>query len=374
MKTACWIRWVSLRGFRNYARADVGLRDGLTVLVGANGQGKSNFLEAVYVVATGRSYRTVREVEVVARGEAVARVRAVVVRRGREEEQEVVIHRAEDAGTVQMRVGGVETPRSRVLGRVPVVVAAPWDLDVVRGAAVLRRRLLDAALAQMSPAYYFALHRYYRTLTQRNAALRRRAGAHLEPWEAQMIALGARVVVRRRAYVARLSMQAEGWFQRLGGTGALRVRYRPSWAGASEEDVALVARGELTRRRADELRRGVTLSGPQRDDVELLLDDVPLRTVGSLGQWRLAMLAVRFAEREALGDELGVTPILLLDDVLAELDEARQRRVLQLADAGQVLATTTALPAGAGGDGMHVLRVADGAVREDAWSHRSVTS
>ena len=98
------------------------------------------------------------------------------------------------------------------------------------------------------------------------------------------------------------------------------------------------------------------------------------RTVGSLGQWRLAMLAVRFAEREALGDELGVTPILLLDDVLAELDEARQRRVLQLADAGQVLATTTALPAGAGGNGIHVLRVADGAVREDAWSHRSVTS
>ncbi len=375
----CGVRRLALRDFRNHARTDLELQDGLTVFVGANGQGKSNLLEAMYVVATGRSYRTTREVEMIAHDAHLARVRAVVIRRGREEEQEAIISRHDGTGSVRLRVGGVEAPRSRVLGRVPVVVAAPWDLDVVRGAAVLRRRLLDAALAQVSPAYFFALHRYYRVLVQRNAVLRQRSGAHLEPWDAQLVTLGARIVARRRTYVERLNARATEWFHRLGGVGRLEVRYRPSWTGASEEDVAVVAREELHRRRADEIRRGGTLSGPQRDEVEFALDGVPLRSTGSLGQWRLAMLAVRCAEREVVEAELGTRPLLLLDDVLAELDAARQQRVLQLTGTGQVLVTMTMLstePRGGGLErgGVRVLSVSGGTVGEGVWSHPSATS
>ncbi|MDR7554898.1 MAG: DNA replication and repair protein RecF [Armatimonadota bacterium] len=380
MAVTCNVRRLALRDFRNHARTDLELQDGLTIFVGGNGQGKSNLLEALYVVATGRSYRTTRDAEMIAHGAHLARVHAVVIRRGgREEEQEALISRHGETGSVRLRVSGVETPRSRVLGRVPVVVAAPWDLDVVRGAAVLRRRLLDAALAQTSPAYFFALHRYYRVLAQRNAVLRQRSGAHFEPWEAQMVTLGARITARRRTYVERLNARAAEWFRHLGGVGRLEVRYRPSWTGASEEEVAVVAREELRRRRADEIRRGSTLSGPQRDEVEFVLDGVPLRSTGSLGQWRLAMLAVRCAEREVVEAELGTRPLLLLDDVLAELDDARQQRVLQLTGTGQVLVTMTVLPSEPRGvelvrAGMRVLNVSGGTVGEGVWSHRSATS
>lgn len=363
-----------LRDFRNYARADVCLGDHVTLLVGANGQGKSNLLEAAYLVATGRSHRTAREVEAIAFGADRARVRALVTRRGRDEEQEIVLTRGGDEATVRARLGGIEVPRSQLVGRLPVVVAAPWDLEIIRGAAALRRRLLDAALVQMSPAYYFALHRYYRVVTQRNAALRLRGSTGLEPWEAQMLALGARVVVRRRQYVARLDVSAGEWFARLGGGGVLRVRYRPSWEGETEEEIITAGKGELAHRRADEIRRGVTLSGPQRDDVELVLNGAPLRIAGSLGQWRMAMLALRLAERAVLSAEMGATPVLLLDDVLAELDEVRQRRVLHLPDAGQVLLTTTALPAASLPEGTRVLIVEAGTVREGTWLPRSATS
>lgn len=328
----------------------------------------------MHLVAMGRSHRTAREVEAIAFGADRARVRAVLTRRGREEEQEVVLVRSAGEAAVQMRVGGVETPRSRVLGRLPVVLAAPWDLEIVRGAAVLRRRLLDAALVQVSPAYSFALHRYYRVVTQRNAALRVRGGAGLEPWEAQMLALGARVVTRRRQYVEQLDVHAGEWFTRLGGGGVLRVRYRPSWVGDTEEEIMTTGRAELVRRRADEIRRGVTLSGPQRDEVELVLDGVPLRIVGSLGQWRVATLALRLAERTVLSTELGAAPVLLLDDILAELDEVRQHRVLHLSDVGQVVLTTTALPAVSLPEGTRVLVVEAGMVTEETWSHRSATS
>jgi DNA replication and repair protein RecF len=368
------VRRLWLRDFRNYARADVAFGDGVTVLVGANGQGKSNLLEAIYFVTTGRSHRTVREAEAIAFGAAGARVRALVLRRGREEEQEVVLTRGGSEATVRMRIGGVETPRSQVLGRVPVVLAAPWDLELVRGAAVLRRRLLDVALAQLSPAYYFAAHRYYRVVAQRNAALRARGGTGLEPWEAQMLALGVRVVVRRRQYVAALDSHAGEWFARLGGPGILRVRYRPSWEGETEDEIMAAGRGALARRRADELKRGVTLSGPQRDDVELLLDGVPLRVAGSLGQWRLATLALRLAERAVMAADLGAAPVLLLDDVLAELDDVRQRRVLQLSDAGQVVVTATTPSATTLPEGARVLVVKAGEVSEETWSPQSATS
>lgn len=369
------LRRLWLRTFRNYALADLALAEGVTVLVGPNGQGKSNLLEAAYMVATGRSHRTPHEVEVIQRGEAAARVRAAISRRGRDEELEVTVAIEDGRGSVRMRLNGAPSARGTVLGRLPVVLAAPWDLELVRGGGAGRRRLMDAALAQLSPAYFFALHRYHRVLTQRNAVLRGRSGpggAALDPWDAQLVALGVRITAHRAAYLARLRGPAAAWFERLGGAGALEVRYRPSWAGEGDEGLAAAAREQLARRRADELRRGTTLVGPHRDDVELLLDGVPLRAAGSQGQWRTAMLAVRLAERDVMASELGARPVLLLDDALAELDPERQRRVLGADGEGQVLATATALPDVA--TPVRAVAVRAGTLAEGAWSPRSGTS
>ncbi len=361
-----------IRSFRNYARAEIAFDDGITALVGRNGQGKSNVLEAVYLVATGRSHRTAREEEAILRGETAARVRAAVARRGREEEIEITLSLEYGRPASQMRLNGAPAPRGSVLGRLPVVLAAPWDLEVVRGPASGRRRLLDAALAQISPSYFFALHRYHRVVAQRNAHLRRGAPGGLEAWDAQMTALGARIASRRERYVRCLAPEAEAWFGRLGGEGRLSVEYNPSWPGDTDEARQEQARAQMARLRADETRRATTLSGPHRDDVALSLEGAPLRANGSLGQWRTAMLAVRLAERGAMASELGESPLLLLDDALSELDQDRQRRVLEMADEAQVLLTSTALPGTA--RRVRVLRVEAGTVEEEAWSSLSEMS
>lgn len=363
------LRRLWIRAFRNYSRADIAFDEGITALVGRNGAGKSNVLEAVYLVATGRSHRTAREEEAIQGGETAARVRAQISRRGREEEIEITLAVEDGRLTSQMRVNGAPTPRGSVLGRLAVVLAAPWDLEVVRGPAAGRRRLLDAALAQISPAYFFALHRYHRVAAQRNAHLRRGLPGGTEAWDAQMVALGVRIAAHRLGYVRRMAPEAEAWFGRLGGEGALSVVYRPSWPGETDESREDEARAQMARLRADEIRRGTTLSGPHRDDVELSLEGVALRATGSQGQWRTAMLAVRLAERGVMAAETGESPVLLLDDALSELDLDRQRRILGLAEEGQVLLTSTDLPQVT--RPVRLLAVEAGAVAEAAWSSGS---
>lgn len=367
------LRRLWLRAFRNYERADLEVAPGVTALVGPNGAGKSNLLEAVYLVATGRSHRTVREAEAIRNGETAARVRAQVARRGRDEELEITLSLDAARLITEMRVNGATTPRSGVLGRLPVVLATPWDLEVVRGASASRRRLLDGALAQLSPAYFFALHRYHRVVQQRNAELRRGAPGGLEPWDAQLVALGARITSHRAGFAARLGPEATRWCERLGGIGALGVHYRPAWAGGTDEERLDAARAQLGRWRADEYRRGATLTGPHRDDLDLTLDGAPLRAVGSRGQWRLAMLALRLAERSLMAAEMGEMPLLLLDDALAELDPRRARRVLEM-DPGdaQVLLTATSPPAST--RPLSLWHVEAGAVKPVAWSPRFATS
>ncbi len=361
------LRRLWLRAFRNYERAELDLGPGTTAFVGPNAQGKSNLLEAVYLVATGRSHRTVHEAEAIRFGEESARVRARITRPGHDEEIEITLARENGRLAAQMRVNGAPAPRGSVLGRLPVVLAAPWDLEVVRGSAGGRRRLLDGALAQSSPSYYFALHRYHRVVLQRNAQLHQKTPAGLEPWDAQMIALGVRISSRRQDHTQRLAPAAADWFARLGGIGTLGVAYRPAWAGETEEQREREARAQLNRRRADELRRGATLTGPHRDDLDLTLDGMALRIAGSQGQWRTAMLALRLAERDVMAAEVGGKPVLLLDDALAELDASRQERVLQGDGDAQMLLTATTLPRRpTGGPPVRVFNVFGGEITEGA--------
>jgi DNA replication and repair protein RecF len=360
------LRHLWVREFRNYERLDLSFSPGVTALIGPNAGGKSNLLEAVYLVATGRSHRTIRESEAIRFDQEAARVRALIARPGREEELEATLLPATARAGVQLKVNGVPTPRGSVLGRLPVVMVAPWDIDVIRGAGAVRRRMIDAALAQLSPAYYFALHRYHRVLGQRNMALRQGHAVDTDPWDAQMITLGVRLTVHRRGYEARLASAATRWHEQLGGEGQLALTYQAAWAGGTEEEITAEARQQISRRRAEEQKRGVTLTGPHRDEVRLTLDDRVLRDVGSQGQWRTAMLAVRLAEREVMAAEAGGAPLLLLDDALAELDHRRQRRVLDLSGTGQVLLTATELPPEA--PRTTVLVVKSGRVEGTAWS------
>jgi len=342
--------------FRNHRHTDLTPAPGVTLFVGENAQGKSSLLEAVQVAATGRSFRARHDAEMIALGEEWARVRAAVERGDRVEEIDVALRR-EEGGALpragrEMRVNGVPVRRGELFGHLRCVLAAPDDAEVVTGPPHRRRRMLDLLLAQISPAYYYAAQRYVRVLTQRNRLLRVR-GRGIEAWDEQVATLGAALTARRGDYVARLSTLAEAIYAELcRGREVLRVAYLPSLRGEKETAMVTWAREALLRSRSEEAARGVTLVGPHRDDLLLLVDGRDLRAYGSRGQHLTAMLALRLAERRVLLEETGEEPVLLLDDVLLTLDEARQAYLLAGVRQAQALITVTSaavagLPAGA---------------------------
>jgi DNA replication and repair protein RecF len=358
---ALWLADLRLRDFRNYAVADLSFRPGVTLMVGPNAQGKSNLVEAIYTAALGRSPRVGRDIEVIRFGQDRAYVRAGV-QGTRAHNLEVAFDRT--TGARRIRVNGVSATRGQLLGRCAVVLAGSLDDELVRGAPAHRRRLMDAALSQVSPSYFFALTRYTRVLRQRNQLLRAAADARtLAPWDDQLVDLGAVVTTRRREFVARLAVGAAERHARLaGGAERLRVVYVCA-AGEGEERAAL--RRALDAGRGDDLRRGTTHVGPHRDDVLFTVNGVDVRMFGSRGEHHTVALSVRLAEVDQLRAELGEWPIVLLDDVLAHLDASRQSLLLKEVAGPQVLLTHTERPPAADTP-MRVLQVKAGTVLEDS--------
>ena len=345
-----------LRDFRNYAAEDATFGDGITVFAGPNAQGKSNLLESIYTVAVGRSPRATADVELVRFGQDRAYVRAVV-EGGRASALEVAVDRV--SGEKRIKVNGVVTQRGQLLGRLAVVLAGPLDDEMIRGGPGYRRRLMDAALSQMSPSYYFNLSRYLRVVRQRNRLLKAgSAAAALAPWDTQLVELGAGLVERRRQFVDGLAVRARARHARIAmGEEVLDITYSASGIAAGADPV-VDARAQLARaladRRGEELRRGTTVVGPHRDDLGFTVNGVDLRVFGSRGQQHTAALSLRLGEVEFLRDELGEWPVVLLDDVLADLDPSRQAALLAEVIGPQVLMTHTRVPDAAGVSVRHV--------------------
>lgn len=369
------LTYLRLVQFRNHRHSVLVPSPGMTLLVGANAQGKSSLLEAVHLAATGRSPRARHDVEMVTLGESWARVRAVLGRGERLTEIDYLVRR-DESGEAQravreVRINGTPVRRGDIFGHLLCVLAGPDDVTLIHGPAGLRRRMLDLLLAQISPAYYAVAQRYARALLQRNRLLRTR-GRALEVWDEQIAALGATITARRRELLRRVSAAAGPAYALLSrGRERLDLAYAPSLQGTDEVTMAGWAREALGRRRAEELARGMTLVGPHRDEVILRGDGRDLRTYGSRGQHLSATLALRLAERRVLVEETGEEPVVLLDDVLLTLDEARQGDLLESLRGVQVLMTATtlatiaALPAGAA-----VYRVHGGAVEVER-AHRA---
>ena len=332
---------LELRSFRNYHHASLQFPRSLNLFVGENAQGKTNLLEAIYLLALGRSHRTSREADMIAWGAEEARVRAEV---GRETGTLSIETLLRVDGARETKVGGESVRRlTDLMGHVNVVVFAPDDLQLVKGAPALRRRFLDIEIAQVSPSYRHHFARYQRVLRQRNNLLRTIQGGHadaglLEPWDVQLVQDGSRIVVKRAQTVRRLSEWSRRMHEAIsGGREALHLVYRPFFASESEDpadwweeipSVEEAFREALASCRREEIARGGTLVGPQRDDVAFLAGDVDLRYFGSQGQQRTAVLSCKLAELEFMKEEAGEYPILLLDDVMSELDDGRRAHFL----------------------------------------------
>jgi len=382
------IRYLSLTNFRNYARLELALPGRPLLLYGANAQGKTSLLEAIYFLATGSSPLTPLDRQLIkwdaeAEGLPYARVWAEVVRQTHVQEVEIVVEKRTLAnGTDRLqktiRVDRARKRRTDLAGRLNVVLFTPQDVELVSGPPAGRRRYLDDTLCQVDGAYCTALERYGEALHQRNATLRhlRDEGGdftQLAPFEEVLACQGVIVAHGRRELVAALSQRADRIHQQLtGGAEWLRLEYHPNFdpaappalkyqmelglqpyagppAGIGAEELVEAFRQALLARRADEVERGMTLIGPHRDEIAFIAGnpaqgthEIDLGTYGSRGQQRTAVLALKLAQMEWMRERTNETPVLLLDEVLAELDTARRRYLLERVDSvEQALLTAT---------------------------------
>jgi len=356
-----------LSNFRNYARLDFAPKPGVTLIHGQNAQGKSNLLEAIYLLATTRPARG-SDAELIrwqaaAEGFGVARINGEAERKAGPVTVDITIAPREENGgrddrrggnraTKRLKVNGVARRASDVIGQIAAVLFTASDIDLITGPPASRRRYLDITISQTDPIYVRALQRYQRVLLQRNSLLRRiqdgQARAdELTYWDEQLVREGAHIMHTRQQTMAALEIAArEAHTSLSGGRERLTVAYAPQTPLPDEPSPAL---GEIeTRLRAGlraqqrrEIALGQTLVGPHRDDLQFSLDGVLVSAFGSRAQQRTAALALRLAETAFLTSADRDPPLLLLDDIFSELDETRRAAVLgALGGAEQVFVTT----------------------------------
>lgn len=359
---------VQLRDFRSIGRAEVRLGPGLNVVYGPNGAGKTNLLEAIYVGCTGRSCRTASDQQQVRFGAPAARVELRCEDAGDRHELSVAIAPPEPK---RLHADGLRVERFTASTARPLVgVFLPDRLQLVTGPPALRRGHIDQVVAALWPARAPARSSYARALAQRNALLARSRGgaiapAGLEAWDAELAAHAVEVMAARSQACALLREPFAERAAALGLAGGAELLYRPRSSARSAAELV----EELRERRAGDLARGLTLHGPHRDELVLLHSSRPLRSYGSQGERRTALLALLLADREVLRTELDRPPLMLVDDVMSELDGARRERlVAELRAAGQSVVTTTELGHVPGADAPDVtrIRVEGGAVLQEA--------
>ena len=357
------LRRLWLTDFRSYPTLEVALDEGLTAVVGPNGQGKTNLLEAVGYLATLSSFRGAPTEALIRQGADQAVVRAEGEREGRALLLEAEINRV---GRNRVQVNRQRLQRTRdLLGALRVSVFSPDDLVLVKGGPGERRAYLDEAMVAASPKLDVLRTDVDKVLRQRNALLRQ-AGGRLTPdvevtldvWDAKLATAGEALAEERARLVHRLApVLAEAYDLLARRSAEVAVAYDPPWR-AEGLAAALVAA------RRDELRRGVSLVGPHRDEVVLSIGGLPARTHASQGEQRSLALALRLAAHRVVTEAAGSAPVLLLDDVFSELDPERSDALVANLPPGQTLLTTAAgLPPGL--EASRVLRIGDGALHPE---------
>lgn len=345
---------LQLRHFRNIESLDLTLEASRLLVVGRNGEGKSNLLEGVELLTSLRSHRCSSDRDLIAWGEPTCRLQGTTV-----EGDELELELRRSGGRQARRNGRVLVRQFDLIGPLRCVGFSALDLELVRGEPSLRRQWLDRVVLQLEPLYGELLSRYGRLLRQRSQLLRRAlAGdqrqALLDAFDQQMALIGIRLHRRRRRALQRLEPLAAAWQRRLGGSQEeLRLSYRSGSlleGEEAEEPWRLALLEQLRAQRSEEERLGQCLVGPHRDEIDLLLAEVAARRFGSAGQQRTLVLSLKLAELELVQQVVGQPPLLLLDDVLAELDPGRQQLLLEAVGEGhQCLVSATHLEAVDGG-------------------------
>ena len=345
-----------LQNFRNYQSQSVAFSAPKTILLGDNAQGKSNLLEAVELLATLKSHRTSRDRDLVQESAATGHIKAQVKRDLGISELNIVLRKSGRRAVI--RNGETLKRQQDFLGSLNAVQFSSLDLDLVRGGPGERRVWIDTLLTQLEPVYAYILQQYNQVLKQRNAFIKQHTSeensqpidkTQMALWDAQLATAGTRVIRRRTRGIERLAPIAQSWHQAISGdTEKLLITYQPNVPSIEDEPNAIQQAflEKIQLRTVAEYHQRTSLVGPHRDDIEFVIDQTPARQYGSQGQQRTLVLALKLAELELIEAVIKEPPLLLLDDVLAELDLKRQNQLLEtIEDRFQTLITTTHLGA-----------------------------
>lgn len=341
---------LAVRDYRNLAHVDVTPPPDGLVVIGENGQGKTNLLESIHYLQILRSARGARDQDLVRFGTDTFHIAATVET---DTCHEIGVGFDRQQKRKRARIDGVVPERlSNALGALPSVMFSPADVELIAGAPNARRRFLDIVLALSAPGYLGALQRYRGALARRNAALReaarsgRASAASVAVWEPPLAEHGATLWSARRTWVASVGDRFEQLCHDIGESARVRIRYVSTLPSGDPPHAALASAlaAALEEKRALDLRRGLTHVGPHRDDLAITLDGHDLRVFGSAGQHRTAAIALRMLEAATFTEQSGRAPLFLLDDPFAELDARRASRILDLLTRDGLGQTVLAVP------------------------------
>ncbi|MBU9710607.1 DNA replication/repair protein RecF [Evansella tamaricis] len=347
-----YINEITLRDYRNYNKISLHFENKVNVIIGENAQGKTNLMEAIYVLAMAKSHRTPRDKELIQWDKSFAKVEGHLVNRNGPLQMEVIFSQKGK----KVKINHLEKKRlSDYIGTCNIVMFAPEDLNLVKGSPQVRRKFLDMEMGQIYSIYLYHLSQYHKVLKQRNQWLKdviqkkhKQDNTMLDVMTDQLISSAVHVLEKRFTFLHKLQAWAQPIHKEISrGSELLKIKYLPSINVSEEMDLStmrITIEQEFQRLRAKELQRGTTIAGPHRDDLQFIVNDRDIQTYGSQGQQRTTALSLKLAEIQLIREKVGEYPILLLDDVLSELDDYRQSHLLNTIQGKvQTFVTTTSV-------------------------------
>ncbi|WP_062350962.1 DNA replication/repair protein RecF [Bacillus kwashiorkori] len=346
-----YIKELELTNYRNYDRLSASFQNKVNVILGENAQGKTNMMEAIYCLSMAKSHRTTNDKELIQWDKEYAKIEGRIEKRNNSIPLELTISKKGK----KAKYNHLEQPRlSQYVGNFNIVMFAPEDLNIVKGSPSIRRRFIDMEIGQVSPIYLHEISQYNKILQQRNRYLKLMQSKQskdetiLDVYTEQLVQLAVKIIQKRYEFIHQLENWAMEIHENISrGLEKLAIYYKPSVNVSEDDDLSKMVNVYLDtyqKVKEKEMIRGVTLFGPQRDDLHFFVNNRDVQTYGSQGQQRTTALSVKLAEIELIHKEVNEYPVLLLDDVLSELDDYRQSHLLSTIQGKvQTFVTTTSV-------------------------------
>ncbi|OGO76786.1 MAG: hypothetical protein A2Y23_08915 [Clostridiales bacterium GWB2_37_7] len=324
------IKHISLKNFRNYEHEEIELNNGVNIFYGQNAQGKTNIIESIYLLSTGKSHRSQKDSELIRWSKEDSKIKIIYEKENIENNLEMYLKKNQKKA---MKHNGVKLSKTgELLGNLITVIFSPDHMKIIKEGPAERRRFVDIILSQIKPGYFYSLSQYVKLVMQRNnLLLQAKSNAKIidtiEIWDQQLIEYGTKIIKERIEFLKLIENYANQIHKSITNNKEnLKLIYKSSidYIDHNEEHIKEIFQRDLDKFRNIDIQRGVTHKGPHRDDLLLYINDMEVKTYGSQGQQRTTLLSLKIAELQFMNYETDSYPILLLDDVFSELDTERQ--------------------------------------------------